>query len=152
MRVTCPLLCFSFFFFFFRLGGVKNGAFEGDPAFSVSSFFFFLVFLSNMFRCWQKSQSFTKDVSSVVGAPRRCGVMTTKGGIAGIGLGHLLGREHDSSPQSGVEAPRLVRRSLSRLYYCCCCCCCCCFGDDVNACVCPHPHDPAEEIILHAHD
>ena len=28
-------------------------------------------------------------------------------GIAGIGLGHLLGREHDSTPQSGVEAPRL---------------------------------------------
>ena len=32
-------------------------------------------------------------------------------------------------PQSGVEAPRLLKRSLPRLYYCCCCCvlllCCC---------------------------
>ena len=54
-------------------------------------------------------------------------------GLAGIGLGHLLGREHDSTPQSGVEAPRLLKRSLSRLYCCCfvvllfCCvllCCC----------------------------
>ena len=34
------------------------------------------------------------------------GVLTTWCGKAGIGLGHLLGREHDSTPQSGVEAPR----------------------------------------------
>ena len=33
--------------------------------------------------------------------------MATQGGIAGIELRHLLGREHDSTPQSGVEAPRL---------------------------------------------
>ena len=64
-------------------------------------------------------QGLTKDVSSEVGAPWRCGVLTTFGGIAGIGLSHLLGREHDSTPQSGVEAPRLLKRSLSRLYYCC---------------------------------
>ena len=36
--------------------------------------------------------------------------------------------EHDSTPRSGVEAPRLLKRSLHRLYYCCCwlllCCCC----------------------------
>ena len=38
--------------------------------------------------------------------------------IAGIGLGYFLGREHVSTPQSGVEAPRLLKRSLSRLYYC----------------------------------
>ena len=30
--------------------------------------------------------------------------------------------EHASTPQSGVEAPRLLKRSLPRLYYCCCCC------------------------------
>ena len=29
--------------------------------------------------------------------------MTRQGGIAGIGLGHLLGREHDSTSQSGVS-------------------------------------------------
>ena len=43
-------------------------------------------------------------------------------------------REHASTPQSGVEAPRLLKRSLLRLYCCCCvvvllcvvvCCCCC---------------------------
>ena len=61
-----------------------------------------------------------QDVSSVVGAPWRCGVLTTLGGIAGIGLGRLLGGEHVSTPQSGVEAPRLLKRSLSRLYCCCC--------------------------------
>ena len=60
----------------------------------------------------------TKGVSSVAGAPWRCGVLTTKGGRAGIGLGHLLGREHDPTPQSGVEAPRLSKRSLSRLDCC----------------------------------
>ena len=69
----------------------------------------------------------------------RCGVLTTQGGTAGIGLGRLLGREHASTPQSGVEAPRLLKRSLPRLY------CCCCFGDDIHACVCPHTEDPAED-------
>ena len=49
------------------------------------------------------------DCSSVVSAPWRCGVLTAQGGIAGIGLGHQLGREHDSTPQSGVEAPRLLK-------------------------------------------
>ena len=34
-------------------------------------------------------------------------------------VGHQLGRERDSTPQSGVEAPRLFKRNLSRLYYCC---------------------------------
>ena len=28
-------------------------------------------------------------------------------------------REHASTPQSGVGAPRLLKRSLSRMYYCC---------------------------------
>ena len=36
-----------------------------------------------------------------------------------IGLGRLLGEEHASTPQSGVEAPRLLKRSLPRLYCCC---------------------------------
>ena len=51
--------------------------------------FFFLVLVSNMFYCWHQYQSLT--VSSVVGAPWRCGVLTTQGGTAGIGLGRLLG-------------------------------------------------------------
>ena len=32
-----------------------------------------------------------------------------------MGLGDLLGRGHASTPQSGVEAPRLLKRSLPRL-------------------------------------
>ena len=44
----------------------------------------------------------TVDVSSVVGAPWRCGVLTTEGGTAGIGLGHQLGSVQDSnSPEWG---------------------------------------------------
>ena len=39
-------------------------------------------------------------------------------------MGRLLEGEHASTPQSGVEAPRLLKRSLTKLYYCCCCCCC----------------------------
>ena len=45
-----------------------------------------------MFYCRHQYQSLI--VSSVVGAPWRCGVLTTKGRTAGIGLGQLLGREH----------------------------------------------------------
>ena len=36
-------------------------------------------------------------------------------------MGRLLGGEHASTPQCGVETPRLLKRSLPRLYYCCCC-------------------------------
>ena len=71
-----------------------------------------------------------------MGAPWRCGVLTTYGGIGGIGLGHLPGREHASTPQSGVEAPRLLKRSLSRLHYYCCCCCVvvfCCVHVQLNS-------------------
>ena len=41
-------------------------------------------------------------------------------------LGHQLGREHGAPPRGGVDAPRLVKRSLSRLYYCSCSCSCSC--------------------------
>ena len=60
------------------------------------------------------------DVSYEVGAPWRCGVLTTWGGIAVIGSGHLLWGEHDSTLQSGAEAPRLLKRSVPRLDHCCC--------------------------------
>ena len=77
--------------------GVRNGPFEGDPhfhvfhvSFFISLFLFlkkkqvsgwlcFLVFLSNMFLCWRLYQSLTVDVFSVVGAPRRCGVVNDTG-------------------------------------------------------------------------
>ena len=89
-----------FFIFFFHFSEEK-----------VSSFLFSCISFK-YFYCWHQYQSLT--VSSVVGAPWRCGVLTTKGGIAGIGLGRLLGGKHASTPQSGVEAPRLLKRSLSR--------------------------------------
>ena len=68
-------------------------------------FLFFLVFLVFLFFLFVDSllfficfflfqhlyQGSTKDVSSAVGSSRRCGVLTKKGGIAGIGLGRLLG-------------------------------------------------------------
>ena len=37
-------------------------------------------------------------------------------GIAGIGLGRLLGGGHDSTPQCGVETARLLKRSLPRFF------------------------------------
>ena len=95
LRVT-SLSCFSFFLFPFSI--------------SFSNFFFSCISFKK-FRCWHWSQSLTADVSSVGGAPWRC-VLTTYKGRAGIGLGHLLGREHDSTHHSGVEAPRLLKRSL----------------------------------------
>ena len=82
---------------------------EGLPLRGIFSFFSFVffkfvIFFEKYFPKCSLFFCFSKDVSSVVGAPWRCGVLTTQSGIAGIGLGHLLGREHDSTPQSGVEA------------------------------------------------
>ena len=65
--------------------------------------FFFYVFAASSFLY----QGFTKDVSSVVGAPGRCGVLTTQGGIAGIGLATYLG-------ESMIQLPRVEWRLLAR--------------------------------------
>ena len=66
-------------------------------------FFLKIVFSSSKKRPLQEFVLgfITKDVSSVVGAPWRCGVLTTWVGIAGIRLGHPLGREHDSTSRVG---------------------------------------------------
>ena len=37
-------------------------------------------------------------------------------------VGPLAGGEHDSTPLSEVEGPRLLKRSVTRLDYCCSCC------------------------------
>ena len=84
----------------------------------------FLLFVLFFLSFFQKGFILSIDVSSVVGAPWRCGVLTTQSGTAGVGLRHLLRRGHDSTRQSGVEAPRVSKRSLARLDCCCCCCCC----------------------------
>ena len=73
--------------------------------FSFSQFFIFvflkivfLVFFLNICSFKHLYWCLAKDVSSVVGGPWRCGVLTTQGGIVGIGFGHQLDREHDSTP------------------------------------------------------
>ena len=66
LRVT-PLSCFLI-----SLCHAFNFCFVPENVSSV-----FLVFLSDMFHCLHLYQSFTLDVSSVVGAPWRCGVLTT---------------------------------------------------------------------------
>ena len=76
--------------------------------------------------CKQQYPSRNVDVSSVAGAPWRCGVLTTQGGQLGLGWAACSGERHGSTHQSGVKAPQLLKRSLSRLYCCCFCCCCCC--------------------------
>ena len=53
-----------------------GGLFEGDFAFMFFNSLFF-VFLSEGLHCWRQYQSLSVAVSSVVGAPWRCGVVTT---------------------------------------------------------------------------
>ena len=77
--------------------------------------------LSNFCRCKHLYLGSPKDVSSMVGAPWRRGVLATWSGRAGIGVGHLLRRNHDSTPQSGVEAPRLFKLFLWLLLVCVVC-------------------------------
>ena len=92
---------FSFFLLFFM--------------FFIFYFAIFVFFLKNEFLFFQiyAAPSICISVSSVVGAPWRCGVLTTLGGMAGIGLGRLLGGEHDSISQSGVGTPRLLKKEAS---------------------------------------
>ena len=78
-----------------------NFSFDFFSRKKVSSFLFYCVSFKYVYQ--------TLTASSVVGAPWRCGVLTTQGGIAGIGLGRLLEGEHDTTPWSGVEAPRLLK-------------------------------------------
>ena len=70
---------------------------------------FFLVFLSICFIAGISIRVLTVDVSSVVGAPWRCGVLTILGGIAGVGWDHVPGREHGSTLQSGVGGSSPVK-------------------------------------------
>ena len=94
-----------------RFSGIRDDLIEGDFAFMFLISFFFVILSQG----WHQYQSLTVADSSVVGAPWRRGVLTTQAGTAGFGLGHRLRREHDSTPESGVEPPRLLQRSLPRL-------------------------------------
>ena len=84
--------------------GTLNVALRPSGVLLVSSFF-----LSIFCHCWHLYLGLTKDVSPAVDAPWRCSVLKTQAGIAGIGLGHPLGREHDTTLQSGVEAPQVLK-------------------------------------------
>ena len=112
---------FSFFHFFFHF--FHFFIFHFCVLCSKSDFWrpqFLHDFLRTLpFKIKHSYQGLTKDVSSVLGAPWRCGVLTT-------GWAACLEREHASTHQSGVEAPRLLKRSLPRLCYCCCWCVVCC--------------------------
>ena len=111
LRVT-SLSCFSFFFLFFF-------------------FFFFCVYLEKSFFFHVFSRFFATSsicirVQLLKFPPKsvlRGDVVSCRNRAGKLGLGWATGpptgREHDSPPQSGVEAPRLLKRSLSRLYFCC---------------------------------
>ena len=96
------LFCFSIFFLIFRV----FHSFLSFSQFSIFSVFLgvaflfpsFFLYISNIQHLYQGL-----TVSSVVGTPWRCGVLTTQGGKDGIGLGHQLGREHDSTPTLGLR-------------------------------------------------
>ena len=107
LRVTPLSLFFIFLYFkcsfFLVLGKLCS-------SFSFSCISFIYVSFAGIGTC----QTLPVDVSSVVGASWRCGVLTTQGRKAGIGWNHILGTEHDSAFQSGVEAARLLKRSLLR--------------------------------------
>ena len=90
-RVYPAFMFFMFSFFLFTLKKVF--------LFFLFLFLFFLVFPSTAFHSKHQYQSLT--VSCVVGASWRCGVLTTQGGMAGVGLGHHPGREHKSTPREG---------------------------------------------------
>ena len=106
-----PFLFFSSFFFFFFLDLVLL-FFPFSFLKNVFLFFYFLASVSE-FNCFLRSRC-----SMEMRCPDDIGRVT------GIGLGRLLGGEHASTPQSGVYAPRMLKRRLTRLYYCCCCCDC----------------------------
>ena len=79
------------------------------PAFIVffvsSSFSLFLFsFFVQFFHGKHQYPRLTFDVSSVVGAPWRRGVLTTQGGIAGFGVGHPPERLAWSSRRKRIVA------------------------------------------------
>ena len=85
--------------------------------------FFFVCFFSSSICI----RVLTKDVSSVVGAPWRCGVLTTQSGTAGIGLGHPPGGEHGwrlLAFQSGASPDCIIVVVLLCVVCGECCVCC----------------------------
>ena len=86
--------------------------------------FFFLVFLSNIFFLLALVSEFNCFLGSRCSMEMWCPDDT--GRDSWDWVGRVLGREHASTHQSGVEAPRLLKRSLPRLYCCCCVYCVCC--------------------------
>ena len=73
-----------------------EASFHFSPPFFLLFLFFFLFLFLKMFFFVFSFLAFVSgfDKRCFLRAPWRCGVLTTEGGIASIGLGRLLGREH----------------------------------------------------------
>ena len=99
---------FNFLFSFFQKAKVSSFLFS-----CISFKYFLLLALVSEFNCFLCSRC-----SMEIWCPDDIGRDNWD-------WGRLPGRERASAPQSGVEAPRLLKRSLPRLY-----CCCCFFGLD----------------------
>ena len=108
-------------------GGVRNGPFEGDSVFMffISLFHFFLkkdVFLLFFFF----SFTYVSLLATVSESNYRCFIRSRcsremwcpddKGPDGWDWVGPHTWERHNSTPQSGVETPRLFKRSLPRLY------------------------------------
>ena len=102
---------FIFFFHFFSEEKVSSFLFS-----CISFKYVLLLALVSEFDCFLRSRA----------APWSCGVPERhRAGKLGLGWAACLGREHASTPQSGVEAPRLL---LLLLLLCCMLLLCCFFG------------------------
>ena len=94
----------------------RSGPFEGDPAsmfFIFFPFLFFLIFYVSSFLLSYISFKKVSLLASVSEFNCRCFlgsrcVLTTWSGIAEIGFGHLVWRQHESTPQSVMGASRLL--------------------------------------------
>ena len=101
---------FMFFIFFFHFFRRKSFFFSFFLYFF--HIYFFLLALVSEFNCFLRS---------LCSLEMRC--PDDIGRDSWDWVGPPAWGEHASTPQSGVEAPRLLKRSQPRLY-----CCCCCFG------------------------
>ena len=100
-----PILkCFFICFFHFFRRKVSSLLFS-----CISFKYFLLLALVSEFNCFLRSRCFTE-----MWCP------DDTGRDSWDWVGPPAWGEHASTPQTGVEAPRLLKRSLSRLNCCCC--------------------------------
>ena len=66
-------------------------------------------------------------------------------------VGTYLGESMIQLSRVGVEAPRLLKRNLSRLYYCCCCIGCVFNSVYVHSCECNASHSHETDLYVAEH-